>query len=456
MKQWIYFLLIIASSSLSTAQESDQINPLIIDRSFQIIKNESVLNPFYVKLDSLKNGGKKSLTVVHIGDSHLQGPYFPRYIRNGLQERFGNSGRGFVFPYRVAQTNGGIDVKFKSNAVWKAVRNVKSDGNDNVGFSGINLETTDADFLVEMNIADGVTDTRLVEIIAPHPEYFKLSLANKTDVIENTRRIKTYKVQKGDFLGRIANTFNTSVRAIQQANNLKNTNINAGQTLKIPVKTGGQLENNGVVFSDLKKLVSGKYHLPGGNQQVYIRAAQPASNYVLDGLVLSNTAPGILYHAVGVNGTKFSDYTKFPRFFDQLAAINPDLIIISLGTNESFYTNYSEADLKIDMDAFNRELLKRKLTGSVLLTSPPPSMKNRKTINSLATAFSYEMGVFANLNSWAFYDLHSVSRTSSAMPDWYDAKLTSKDKIHFIEPGYRLQAQLLIEALFNSYDQYRQ
>jgi hypothetical protein len=66
------------------------------------------------------------------------------------------------------------------------------------------------------------------------------------------------------------------------------------------------------------------------------------------------------------------------------------------------------------------------------------------------------MGVFANLNSWAFYDLHSVSRTSSAMPDWYDAKLTSKDKIHFIEPGYRLQAQLLIEALFNSYDQYRQ
>jgi LysM repeat protein/lysophospholipase L1-like esterase len=461
MMKWLLTILAIGSISTLQAQKKEQINPLIIDRDFQVIKNEGILKSFYTQLDSLEKDPKKQLKVVHIGDSHLQGPYFPKYIRDGLQARFGNSGRGFVFPYRVAETNGGIDVKFKSSDLWNSMRNVKSNGSDNVAFSGIFLETKDADFLLEMNLDEDLTDTRLIEILSPHPNRFKLSLANKKNATKIAQGYKNYEVQQGEFLGKIARRFNTTVVAIQKANKFRNTNIKAGQTIRIPTQSrsyeseGANNPSNEVVFSDLKKLVSGKYHLPSGHQQVYIRAAEKASSYVLDGLILSNFNSGILYHALGVNGTKFSDYTKFPRFFDQLAAIKPDLIIISLGTNESFFTGYTEEALNMDMDLFNRELLKRNLTGNVLLTSPPPSMKNRKTINSMATAFGYEMGVFAHLNSWAFYDLHSVSRSSSAMPDWYDAKLTSSDKVHFIEPGYRLQAQLLVEALFNSYDSYR-
>jgi lysophospholipase L1-like esterase len=197
------------------------------------------------------------------------------------------------------------------------------------------------------------------------------------------------------------------------------------------------------------------YQIPTGVRQLYVRPAQKELKYVLDGLLLSTGKNGISFHGIGVNGTKFSDYNMFPRFFDQLAALNPDLIIISLGTNESFYDTYTEEKLKSAMDVFNREMIKRSMTGSVLLTSPPPSMKNRKQINSTATAYAYEMGVFANLNSWAFYDLHSVSKTSSAMPYWYDASLTSSDKIHFLEKGYQLQALLLVESIFNSYADYK-
>ncbi|MGB5982615.1 MAG: LysM peptidoglycan-binding domain-containing protein [Nonlabens sp.] len=455
MSRYLWILLIGISGWFAHAQK-EQINPKLIDRDFQIIKYDQVLKPFYAKLDSLKNETTKTLTVVHIGDSHMQGPYFPKYTREGLQNEFGNAGRGFVFPYRVAKTNGGIQVKFKSDTQWKSMRNVKSDGSDNVGISGINLETTDSDFLLEMNLDEGLTDTRLIEILSPHPDRFKLSLANQSDVIKSTVRFKNYKIQSGDYLGKIASKFGTSVSKIRELNNLKSDNISAGKTIKVPVKQGGKKGTENIVFSDLKKLVSGKYHLPAGNQQVYLRAAKESENYVLDGLILENDKSGTLYHAIGVNGTKFSDYNKFPRFFDQLSQLKPDLIIISLGTNESFYNNYSEEDLKIDMDQFNRKLLARGIRGNILLTSPPPSMKNKRIVNSLATAFSYEMGVFANLNSWAFYDLHSVSRTSAAMEDWYKAGLTARDKIHFIEPGYKLQAQLLIEALIDSYKSYQE
>ncbi len=432
-----------------------QINPLLINRDFQKIKNIEVLDDFYKKAAELENGSRKELTIVQIGDSHVQGPYFPQYIRQGLQSKFGNAGRGFVFPYRVAKTNGAIDVKFKANSEWKAMRNVKSDGSDDVGLSGINLETTDAGFLIEMNLSDSLEPVEEIQIISQHPERFTICTSDQNQLVEQVNTTKNYKIKSGDYLGKIASKFNTTVTAIQRANGMKNTRLNAGQSIKIPTGASESKEISDKAFTNLFTEDGTTYQIPKGTTRLYIKAGKEAPKYVLDGLLLSTGKKGTHFHAIGVNGTKFSDYNKFPRFFDQLASLNPDLIIISLGTNESFYDNYTEQQFKEDMDFFNREMIKREMTGSVLLTSPPPSMKNRRDINSTATVYAYEMGVFANLNSWAFYDLHAVSNTSAAMPDWYAAKLTSRDKIHFLEKGYQLQAQLLVESLLKSYTDYR-
>ncbi|WP_298952096.1 LysM peptidoglycan-binding domain-containing protein [uncultured Nonlabens sp.] len=456
IKQLLFLWLgILALPVIAQNVEDLQINPLLIDRSFQEIKNPLVLNDFFKKVEELENGTRSQVTVVQIGDSHVQGPYFPQFIRQGLQNKLGNAGRGFVFPYRVAGTNGAIDVKFKANGDWTAVRNVKSKGNDNVGLSGINLETTDSNFIMEVDLDKSIETVTEVTIASPHPERFKLSTSDQSNLIKRVTNTKTYKVKPGDYLGKIAAKFHTSVKKIQRANGMKNVNLRAGQSLKIPGTTSTNKVSANTNFKDLTSIDGITYQIPAGTQQLYLRAARKESKYVLDGLLLSTGKSGVHFHGIGVNGTKFSDYNKFPRFFDQLAAINPDLIIISLGANESFYDTYTEEKLKSDMDIFNREMIKRGMTGSVLLTSPPPSMKKRKRINSTATVYAYEMGVFANLNSWAFYDLHSVSRTSTAMPDWYAAKLTSSDRIHFIKPGYQLQAQLLVESIFNSYDRYK-
>jgi LysM repeat protein/lysophospholipase L1-like esterase len=449
---WFSLLTII-----SHGQQIDdlQINPLLIDRSFQKLKNPLVLNDFFQKLQELESGHRSVVTVIQIGDSHVQGPYFPQYIRQGLQNKFGNAGRGFVFPYRVAGTNGAVDVKFKASDDWKAVRNVKSNGDDDVGLSGINLETTDSNFLMEINLSETLEDLTEIKIVSPHPERFKLSLANKSDLFQQVNTNITYKVASGDYLGKIAAQFRTSVQKIQQVNRMNNVNLRAGQTLQIPTGSAQNQIISNTSFTDFTSVDGIVYQIPAGVHQLYLRPAQKESKYLLDGLLLCTGKKGVSFHGIGVNGTKFSDYNIFPRFFDQIAALNPDLIIISLGTNESFYDTYTEEKLKSDMDVFNREMIKRGMTGSVLLTSPPPSMKNRKQINYTATAYAYEMGVFANLNSWAFYDLHSVSKTSNAMPYWYDANLTSSDKIHFLEKGYQLQALLLVESIFNSYADYK-
>ena len=39
---------------------------------------------------------------------------------------------------------------------------------------------------------------------------------------------------------------------------------------------------------------------------------------------------------IGVNGATYDDYNNTEIFFNQLPHLNPDLVIVSLGTNESF------------------------------------------------------------------------------------------------------------------------
>ena len=49
----------------------------------------------------------------------------------------------------------------------------------------------------------------------------------------------TYTVKKGDSLYKIANTYNTSVSAIMNLNNLKTSSLSIGQQLKIPTASSG-------------------------------------------------------------------------------------------------------------------------------------------------------------------------------------------------------------------------
>ncbi len=71
-------------------------------------------------------------------------------------------------------------------------------------------------------------------------------------------------------------------------------------------------------------------------EKIYLIPNKDASKYELNGIVLEKDTPGILYSGIGVNGAKYSDYNKYPLFFEQLKAVHPDLLVFSLGTNESY------------------------------------------------------------------------------------------------------------------------
>lgn len=53
----------------------------------------------------------------------------------------------------------------------------------------------------------------------------------------------TYKVKGGDTLSKIAKKYGTTIKALRQLNGLKNNNLRAGQTLKVPAAPASQPSN---------------------------------------------------------------------------------------------------------------------------------------------------------------------------------------------------------------------
>ncbi|HRB38627.1 MAG TPA: hypothetical protein PK134_06985, partial [Bacteroidia bacterium] len=107
------------------------------------IEQKEALKNFYSKLLQSRADGKK-VSIVHIGDSHLQAGYFSGMVRRGLQQRYGNAGRGIVFPYKLARSNGPHDyVSFSQNS-WKGNRNVITQDSLSTGITGFSVTTNDS------------------------------------------------------------------------------------------------------------------------------------------------------------------------------------------------------------------------------------------------------------------------------------------------------------------------
>ena len=68
-----------------------------------------------------------------------------------------------------------------------------------------------------------------------------LAIDTRPDVVDAlgprvTRNLRYHRVVQGDTLGKLAFTFGSTIKAIQEANNLKGTMIRIGQTLAIPLR----------------------------------------------------------------------------------------------------------------------------------------------------------------------------------------------------------------------------
>lgn len=469
-----FFTLIFGTFSFAQIDslEVNEVDSLIVEQHFISldsihssfknagIYNAETLDVFFQKLQDLEVNQNRKINIVHIGDSHIQADLMTDMLRQKFQERFKNAGLGFVFPHSLAKTNGSSHVRFSSNANWNSLRNIYPNDGSPVGLSGIALFTNQNDFVIELTVRNENYIFNNLRVITPeNKQLFGLANATKTIVIKsNVSKTLTHKIKSGETLSGIAQRYKTTVTKIRQANGLRNNNIRAGASLKIPT---GEMELQKIEMTDFIPLenqpfISDYYyeyqHLEA-TDKIYLIPNKEHTSFALNGIVLENNQSGILYHSIGVNGAKYADYNKFPMFFEQLEALHPDLIIVSLGTNEAFDKLCDQCFYE-QLEEFLSILRAKHPNVAVLFTTPPPSLFKRRTPNNFVESYSNQIISNSLINRYSVWDLYRALGGNEAMQKLVDQRLIAKDRVHYSSAGYKEQGVLLFEALMETYQNY--
>ena len=117
--------------------------------------NASVLNlskdstqfmNFYKKIDDLREGKRKIVTVVHFGGSHIQAGFWTEVLMDGFQNIGNFKGGGtFIFPFKIVNTNSPHFFKSFTTGKWIRKRNALSkEMCDNLGLAGMAGITNDS------------------------------------------------------------------------------------------------------------------------------------------------------------------------------------------------------------------------------------------------------------------------------------------------------------------------
>lgn len=181
-------------------------------------------------------------------------------------------------------------------------------------------------------------------------------------------------------------------------------------------------------------------------------------SYHTTGIASETGRSGIVYHILGVNGATCESFNK-PERIDEITSLNPDLIIMSFGTNEAHGRNYRSDQHRVQMMNLISELKKGCINAGFLITTPPGAYvkagRRNRIINVRTPLVVRTEKDFAAENKIAVWDLYDVvGGEKFACKNWTAAGMYQRDKIHFTREGYALQGLLLHEAFIKAYNDY--
>ncbi|MDY6800494.1 MAG: GDSL-type esterase/lipase family protein [Bacteroidota bacterium] len=352
------------------------------------------IEKFKEKLQNINLQGSKKINILHIGDSHLQAAFLTEKIRQNLFQHYLPKDTiaepGFIFPYTLANTNNPYYYKVDYTGNWEMNKNTNDTLSYKLGLSGITVATHDSTASFSVKMLNNTYDF-------PVKYYF-----NKVKILHS---------------------------------------IKPGITLKI----------NGF-YTQMKDNYS-TFHLAKATDSIHIEIFNPdtAHAFELYGLILEHDQNKIGYHTIGVNGATAQSYLKCELLPSQVEEINPDLTIISLGTNETFNENFSSLENKLILKDFINQIRVSAPNSSIILAVPGDHIKNDISNKNIMmyreTLFQIKDELHTGL--WDFY---SIMGGKNAVLKWHNYDFTANDKIHFKRAGYQLQGELFVNAFIKFFD----
>ncbi len=359
-------------------------------------KDSSKFMDFYKKMDDLKNGKRDRINIAHFGGSHIQAGFWTEVLINGFQSTGNYEGGGlFIFPFKIVKTNNPSFYRSFGYGKFKRCRcAISREMCSNLGMAGM----------------AGITNDSLTMF------GFKLLETSKP---RNFNSVKVY------------HNFNSSFEL----------GLNHESTLKFTRKDHekkGYTEFTFETFIDSLNFV-------------VIRKDTIHRDFMLRGFSAENTKPGFYYASMGVNGAASGSFLRCGEFVNELKSIPPDLVIFTLGVNDTHDVNFTKSAFIAKHDSLIAQIKKASPNCTFLFVTTTDNYMTRKASNKRpikAQEAAYEL---MEKHKGAVYDLYAVMGGYKSIYKWYKAGLAAKDKVHFNARGYRLFAGWMYEAIDRSY-----
>lgn len=392
-----------------------------------VSEKHHALSHFHAALRALDSGARqKPVTVLHLGDSHIASDRFTGDIREMLQERFGDAGRGLMmpgFPFEYYRARG---VKFARTGAWAASNSFR-EAEGRYGLTGVRMTA--------------------------HGKGSRLILTSEKGPFEWAE--VTFLAGPGH-----------------------------GSAL-VAVDGSGKSVNTGEGEAGIRRV---RIEHKGTKLSVRTLGGGPVS--VLSWSVGHNR-PGVRYVNLGIPGATADTTRRWDDdlVHDEVAALDPDLIVLGYGTNEGFNDGLDidgyekrvtelagklrdaapEASLAIigpadgarlprfargrgpasckalsEAERRNYASLVKSGNGSLARWHPPPKLAEvRAALERVAAA-----------RDGHFWDWSAMMGGACGIHAWTrsDPKLALADHVHISGEGGRRSARAFVQSLLSGYD----
>ena len=263
---------------------------------------------------AFRNADRFPVSIVGIGDSHYQADFATGVVRENFQFDYGNAGRGLVVPLRLSGTNEPRDYSFTSTHNWNSVKLMSQSWPRTMGFTGVSITPVNmkSNFLISTSERDEYNPFSAITIF--HNGQFFVTGVTDED---------------GNPLSFVAT----------------------------PSKDYTQIQ----LTSDVN---AARIHFDS------------AGDLTIYGANLSGQRPGLFFHTIGNNGATYDTYNRVATVGKGISSLNPQLVIISLGTNEAF-GHFDKRSFKESINRLVNEIRRENPTATLMLVTPMECQRSR-------------------------------------------------------------------------------
>ena len=361
--------------------------------AIQFYSRKALLN-FYTAWNSTD---EHKLSVVHLGDSHLQSDYFPGEIRKNLHGLHGDGGRGTCFPYSAANTYSSNEYKSEHTGEWEWGKSLRLPPKVPLGVIGMAVRTSHA--------TDGFTLT--FDDPVPH-SYDRLRLYCKKQ----------------------HNSFDLIV------------DFGDGKPVEVAIDSSSTdtLPYYEIAMPDMDKVLKVKT----------VKKNDYENEFEFYGMTMECAADsGAVVHNCGVGGAMYRSILYEDLYQEQLPTLEPDVVIIDFGTNDYLYDDSIKTDLDSQIVLCIQRTRAVCPNASIILTSTQDMYwKGDNLVHG--EDFSDLIHRIAKEQDCGMFDWYWVSGGRTTMSRWMDRGYANPDGIHLSPKGYRLKGDLITDAMIKT------